>query len=118
MVDTLDEFGDPITDLNGDVVQVEEDYNVYTQQSIIGEKQVVTDESLQKIVIGKYEQTVWELEKKWYRCQDKKKLVIDVIWGQLDDDTQAQMELAATYAKSRKDGNIVACFSQVTLGHL
>ena len=38
MVDTLDEFGDPITDLNGDVVQVEEDYNVYTQQSIIGEK--------------------------------------------------------------------------------
>ena len=31
-----------------------------------------------------------------------------MVWGQLDDDTQAQMELAPTYAKSRKDGNIVA----------
>ena len=32
----------------------------------------------------------------------------DMIWGQLDDDTQAQMELVASYAKARKDGDIGA----------
>ena len=58
--------------------------------------------------MGKYERTVRELEKKWHRCQEEKKLVIDMLWGQLDDDTQAQMELVASYAKARKDGDIVA----------
>ena len=64
MVPDLDADGNEITDFNGNVQQVEEDYNVYTQQSILGEKWVVTDESLQKIVIGKYKQIVRELEKK------------------------------------------------------
>ena len=36
-----------------------------------------------------------------------KKLLIAVVWGQLDDDTQAQMELATNYAKQRTDGDIV-----------
>ena len=54
------------------------------------------------------ELTVRELEKKWYRCQEEKKLVIDMIWGQLDDDTQAQMILVPSCAQARKDGDIVA----------
>ena len=86
-VQRQDADGNPLEDLNGDAIMVFEDHEVHTQQPVYGEKWVVTDESLQKIVIGKYEQTVRELEKKWYRCQEEKKLVIDMIWGQLDDDT-------------------------------
>lgn len=65
------------------------------------------DKNLQKIELSKYNRAVWEKEKQWYRCQEQKKLLMAVVWGQLDDDTQAQMELATDYAKHRKDGNIV-----------
>ena len=66
------------------------------------------DENLQKIELSKYVRTVREKEKQWHRCQEQKKLLMAVVWGQLDDDTQAQMELATDYATHRKDGNIVA----------
>ena len=81
---------------------------VVKQVPVYGKKWVITDETQQKIVLGTYERAVQELEKKWNRCLEDKKLVIDMIWGQLDDDTQAQMELVASYAKARKDGDIVA----------
>ena len=101
--------GDPLFDTNDDPVmitrQVEED--VISQAPVYGQKWVVTDEAMQKIVMGKYERKVRELEKKWNKCQEDKKLVIAMIWGQLDDDTQAQMILVASYAQARKDGDIV-----------
>ena len=102
--------GDPLVEsISGDPVmitrQVEE--NVISQVPIYGQKWVVTDEAMQKIVMGKYERKVRELEKKWNKCQEDKKLVIAMIWGQLDDDTQAQMILVASYAQARKDGDIV-----------
>ena len=60
---------------------------------VVGQKWVVFDENEQKIVIGKYKRVVREKEKQWHCCQEQKKLLIAVVWGQLDDDTQAQMEL-------------------------
>ena len=95
-------------DDKGNPVMVDETIEVIKQVPVYGEKWVITDETQQKIVLGKYERSVRELEKKWHRCQEDKKLVIDMIWGQLDDDTQAQMELVASYATARKDGDIVA----------
>ena len=87
---------------------VDETIEVVRQVPVLGQKWVITDETEQKIVMGKYERAVRELEKKWHRCKDDKKLVMDMMWGQLDDDTQAQMELVPSYAKVRKDGDIVA----------
>ena len=107
-VQKQDANGNPITDANGAAVMIDETKEVVKQVPIFGKKWVVTDETQQKIVLGKYERAVRELEKKWHRCKDDKKLVMDMIWGQLDDDTQAQMELVASYAKVRKDGDIVA----------
>ena len=86
-VQSQDANGNPLEDVTGQPIMVLEDHKVISQQPVYGEKWVVTNETLQKIVIGKYERTVRELEKKWYRCQEEKKLVIDMIWGQLDDDT-------------------------------
>ena len=57
--------------------------------------------------MGKYKQNVWEKEKQWHRCQEHKKLLITTIWGQLDDDTQAEMELLANYQTHWDDGNII-----------
>ena len=65
------------------------------------------DENLQKIELGKYDRAVREKEKQWHRSQEQKKLLIAVVWGQLDDDTQAQMELATDYATYQKDGDII-----------
>ena len=107
-VQDQDVNGDPLEDINGDPIMIMEDHEVITQVPVYGETWVITNETLQKIVIGKYKRTVQELEKKWYRCQEEKKLVIAMIWGQLDDDTQAQIIFAASYAKARKDGDIVA----------
>ena len=104
-----DADGNPLVDsITGDPVMIDETKEVVRQVPVLGQKWVITDETEQKIVMGKYERAVRELEKKWHRCQDDKKLVMDMIWGQLDDDTQAQMELVASYAKVRKDGDIVA----------
>ena len=103
-----DADGNLLTDSNGAAVMIDETKEVVKQVPVLGQKWVITDETQQKIVLGKYERGVRELEKKWNRCQEHKKLVIDMIWGQLDDDTQAQMELVASYAKARKDGDIVA----------
>ena len=72
-VQRQDANGNPLEDLNGDAIMVFEDHEVHTQRPVYGEKWVVTNETLQKIVIGKYERTVRELEKKWYRCQEEKK---------------------------------------------
>ena len=80
-VQDQDENGNPLEDLNGDAIMIQVDHEVLSQRPVYGEKWVVTDESLQKIVMGKYERTVRELEKKWHRCQEEKKLVIDMIWG-------------------------------------
>ena len=91
-----------------DPIMVDETVEVVRQVPVLGQKWVITDETEQKIVMGKYERAVRELEKKWHRCKDDKKLVMDMMWGQLDDDTQAQMELVPSYAKVRKDGDIVA----------
>ena len=107
-VQDRDANGNLLTDVNGAAVMIDETKEVVTQVPVLGKKWVITDETQQKIVPGKYERAVRELEKKWNRCQEDKKLVIDMIWGQLDDDTQAQMELVASYAKARKDGDIVA----------
>ena len=93
-VQDKDEAGVLLTDsISGDpimiTVEVEED--IVTQVPVYGTKWVVTDETKQKMVLGKYERKVRELEKKWNKCQEDKKLVLAMIWGQLDDDTQAQM---------------------------
>ena len=80
----------------------------HTPTFVYGDKWVVFDENLQKIELGKYEREVREKEKQWNRCQEQKKLLMAVVWGQLDDDTQAQMELAKDYADHRKKGDIVA----------
>ena len=109
-VQDIDEAGNLLVDgTTGDpimtTVEVVED--VVTQVPIYGTKWVVTDETKQKMVLGKYERKVRELEKKWNKCQEDKKLVLAMIWGQLDDDTQAQMILVASYAQARKDGDIV-----------
>ena len=71
--------------------------NVETE--VYGTKWVVTDKAEQKVVMGKYEQKVREKEKQWHWCVEHKKLLIDAVWGQLDDATQAQMELASDYLK-------------------
>ena len=73
---------------------------------VMGDKWVVFDETIQKVVMGKYERKIREKEKEWYRCVQHKKLLIDAVWGQLDDATQAQMELAPDYLKHREDGDI------------
>ena len=101
--------GTPRKKSNGDPIMktVEVIENIVTQVPIYGTKWVVTDETKQKMVLGKYERKVRELEKKWNKCQEDKKLVMAMIWGQLDDDTQAQMILVASYAQARKDGDIV-----------
>jgi len=102
--------GDPLVDtITGDpvMITVDREEDVISQAPVYGTKWVVTDEAMQKIVMGKYERKVRELEKKWNKCQEDKKLVIAMIWGQLDDDTQAQMILVASYAQARKDGDIV-----------
>ena len=109
-VQDIDEAGNLLVDgTTGDpimkTVEVVED--VVTQVPIYGTKWVVTDETKQKMVLGKHERKVRELEKKWNKCQEDKKLVLAMIWGQLDDDTQAQMILVASYAQARKDGDIV-----------
>ena len=54
-VEDLDDDGNPRTDLNGDVIMIEVDHEVRTEWPVYGEKWVVTNETLQKIVIGKYE---------------------------------------------------------------
>ena len=54
---------------------------------IMGQKWVVFDKNEQKIVMGKYKREVWEKEKQWHCCQEQKKLLNTVVWGQLDDDT-------------------------------
>ena len=78
-VQARDIDGNPSVDDEGSPIMVFENREVHRQIPIYGEKWVVTDESLQKITLGKYERTVRELEKKWYRCQEEKKLVIDMI---------------------------------------
>ena len=93
-----DKNGDPLEDSTGKAVMISKDFPVHKERPVYGEKWVVTDETLQKITMGKYKRTVWELEKKWHRCQEEKKLVIDMLWSQLDDDTQAQMD-ARTHAR-------------------
>jgi len=108
-VQDTDQLGTPLKKSNGDPIMktVEVIENIVTQVPIYGTKWVVTDETKQKMVLGKYERKVRELEKKWNKCQEDKKLVMAMIWGQLDDDTQAQMILVASYAQARKDGDIV-----------
>ena len=73
----------------------------------MGDEWVVFNKNLQKIVMGKYKRNVREKEKQWYRCQEHKKLLIAAIWGQLDDDTQAKMELLVNYQFHWGNGNIV-----------
>jgi len=80
---------------------------VNNSTDVYGDKWVVFDEAIQKVVMGKYEQKVREKEKQWHRCVEHKKLLIDAVWGQLDDATQAQMELVPDYLKHRKDGDVV-----------
>jgi hypothetical protein len=80
---------------------------VNTSADVYGDKWVVFDEAVQKVVMGKYERKVREKEKQWHRCVEHKKLLIDAVWGQLDDATQAQMELVPDYLKHRKDGDVV-----------
>ena len=93
-VQDQDADGNPLTDANGAAVMIDETKEVVKQVPVYGKKWVITDEIEQKIVMGTYERKVRELEKKWNRCQEDKKLVMDMLWGQLDDDTQAQMELS------------------------
>ena len=81
-VQKQDADGNPVTDANGPVY-IDQTKVVVKQVPIFGEKWVVTDETQQKIVLGKYERCVRELEKKWHRCKDDKKLVMDMMWGQL-----------------------------------
>ena len=78
-VQDQDVNGDPLEDINGDPIMIMEDHEVITQVPVYGEKWVITNETLQKIVIGKYKRTVQELKKKWYCCQEEKKLVIAMI---------------------------------------
>ena len=77
---------------------------------IVGTKWVVTDKPLQKVVMGAYEQKVCEKEMQWNHCVEHKKLLIDAVWGQLDDNTQAEMELFAKYQDNRDNGNIIVEF--------
>ena len=67
-VQKQDADGNPVTDANGPVM-IDQTKVVVKQVPIFGEKWVVTDETQQKIVLGKYERSVRELEKKWHRCQ-------------------------------------------------
>jgi hypothetical protein len=97
----MEDVASQVTDAQGNVS------TVYTATPRMGTKWVVFDENLQKIKLSKYDQAVWEKEKQWHRCQEQKKLQMAVVWGQLDDDTQSQMELAMDYAKHRKNGDIV-----------
>ena len=80
---------------------------VHTPTSRFGNKSVMFDKNLQKIVLGKHKREVREKEKQWNRCQEHKKLLFAAVWGQLDDDNQAQMELSPNYDTHREDGNIV-----------
>ena len=76
-----------------------------TDVPVMGEKSVVLDKNIQKIEMGKYKRKVCEQEKQWQRCQEHKKLLIAAIWGQLDDDTQAKMELLADYQTHWDNGS-------------
>ena len=80
---------------------------VNTDTPVMGQKWVLFDKNIQKIVMGKYKREVREEKKQWNRCKEHKKLLIAAIWGQFDDDTQARMELSANYKKHWDDGNIV-----------
>ena len=53
-------------DAQGDPVMIDETIEVVKQVPVYGEKWVITDETQQKIVLGKYERSVRELEKKWH----------------------------------------------------
>ena len=85
-----------------------------TLEPRMGNKWVVFDENLQQITLSKQEREVQEKEKQWHWCQEHKKLPIAAVWGQLDDDTQAKMELSANYKTHRENGNIIE-ISQVAL---
>ena len=56
--------GADFKDKAGNVVMVEEDYEVIVETPILGTKWIVTDENLQKIIMGKYEREMREKEKK------------------------------------------------------
>ena len=85
----------------------EQGNNVDVDTPVMGDKWVVFDKNLQKIVMSKYKRNVQEKEKQWNWCQEHKKLLLAAVWSQLDDDTQAQMELSTNYDTHQEDGNIV-----------
>lgn len=78
-----------------------------TDQPVMGQTWVIFDENLCDLEMDKYKQKVHKQEKQWNKCQEHKKLLMAIIWGQLDDDTQAKMELLANYQTHWTDGDIV-----------
>ena len=62
-----DADGNLLVDGAGDPIMIDETKEVIKQVPMLGEKWVITDETQQKIVLGKYERSVRELEKKWHR---------------------------------------------------
>ena len=80
---------------------------------IMVDKEIITNQYLMNLALGKYDRERKEKEKKWNNCQRDKKSVITVIRGQLDDDTLAELELSTGYELASENADIVTILNNL-----
>lgn len=68
---------------------------------------IITDENLRDEKTKEYKRTMKVEEKKWSKCQEDKKAMINIICSQLDEGNKNELELCDGYKDAVKEWDVV-----------